>query len=98
MKNLIGLVPALLLSGCVIFPVPVPVPQVAGAGECRNEGLERYTDQPASQQLGAEVQRMSGARVLQWVGFDTAVTMDYRPERVRIQLDRNNRVRSARCG
>ncbi|WP_294172799.1 I78 family peptidase inhibitor [uncultured Sphingomonas sp.] len=100
MNRLLVLVPAFLLSACVIFPVPVTVPaaQIAGGGECRNEGLERFVGQPASQQMGAEMQRASGARVLQWVGQDSAVTMDYRIERLRVRLDRLNRVESARCG
>jgi hypothetical protein len=100
MSRLFALVPAFLLSACVVVPVPVPVPaaQVAGGGECRNEGLERFTGQPATQALGAEMQRASGARVLQWVGPDSMVTMDYRTERLRVRLDRLNRVQSARCG
>lgn len=100
MNRLLALVPAVLLSACVVVPVPVPIAaaQVAGGGECRNEGLERFKGQPATQALGAEMQRASGARVLQWVGPDSAVTMDYRTERLRVRLDRLNRVESARCG
>jgi hypothetical protein len=100
MNRLLALAPALLLGGCVVFPVPVPVPaaQVAGGGECRNEGLERFKGQPATQALGAEMQRVSGARVLQWISPDSMVTMDFRTERLRVRLDRLNRVESARCG
>lgn len=99
MKALLPLVPALLLSACVVVPVPVPLQQAAVAGgECRNEGLERFVGQPATQQLGAEMQRTSGARVLQWINPGTAVTMDYRIERLRVHLDRNGRVEAARCG
>jgi hypothetical protein len=96
MKRLLIALPALLLSACVILPVPVPL--AASSGLCRDEGLARYADQPASPQLGAEMQRASGARVLQWVGPDMAVTMDHRPDRLQVNLDRNGRVQSARCG
>lgn len=99
MKALLPLAPALVLSACVVVPVPVPAPPAAVAGgECRNEGLERFIGQPASQQLGAEMMRASGARVLQWINPDTAVTTDFRVERLRVHLDRNGRVESARCG
>ena len=96
MKRLIALAPALVLSACIVVPVPVPL--AAGGGECRNDGLERFIGQPATQQLGAEMQRAAGARVLQWISPDTAVTMEYRVERLRVHLDRNGRVQSARCG
>jgi hypothetical protein len=100
MTRLLALVPALLLSACVVVPVPIPAAQVAvaGGGECRNEGLERFKGQPATQALGAEMQRASWARVLQWISPDSMVTMDYRTERLRVRLDRLNHVESARCG
>lgn len=95
MKNLFAVVPALLLSACVIIPLPVPK---AAAGECRNDGLQRFVGQPATQQLGAEMLRVSGATRLQWINPGMAVTMDFRPERLRIQLGANGRIESLRCG
>jgi hypothetical protein len=96
MRNLIGL--ALLpLAACAAPPGDAPIARI-GAGECRNEGLERFTGQPATGELGAEMLRVSGAQRLQWIPQGTMVTMEFRSDRVRVSLDAGNRVESARCG
>ncbi len=89
---------ALLLTACAAVPPAEPQPQVVGAGECRGEDLARFNGQPATQQLGAELLRASGARVLRWVQPGMAVTMDYRTDRLTVELDAQNRLVSARCG
>ena len=65
---------------------------------CRNEALSQFTGQPASQELGARMLAASGARVLRWVPRGGVVTMDYREDRITVQLDGSNRVEGARCG
>lgn len=89
-------IPALLVAGCAT--VAADEPAVAGAGECRNEALAQFTGQPATQELGSAILRESGAKVLQWIRQGDAVTMDFRADRVRVQLDGSNRVEAARCG
>jgi hypothetical protein len=42
--------------------------------------------------------RASGARIIRWVPLGGAVTMDFSPVRLTVQLDANNRVQSANCG
>jgi hypothetical protein len=70
----------------------------SGAGSCNNESLAQFTGQPASQELGDRMLRASGARVLRWVPKGSAVTMDYREDRLTIALDGSNRVERANCG
>jgi hypothetical protein len=100
MRKLIG--PAMLpLAACTTVSAQEPSdpePTVVGAGECRNEGLERFTGQPATAELGAEMLRVSGATRLQWIPQGTMVTMEFRSDRLRVSLDANNRVERARCG
>ena len=92
------LLAAFALPACVATPGPdTPVAGVSPY-TCRPEGLARFTGQPASQQLGAEMQRVSGARILQWVGHGMMVTMDFSPERLRVFLTADNRVERANCG
>ena len=87
------------LAACAATPPPADVPvHGAGAYTCRPEGLARFAGQPATQQLGAEMQRVSGARILQWVGHGMMVTMDFSPERLRVFLTADNRVERASCG
>jgi len=70
-----------------------PVP-----ANCDSATLARFTGQPASQQLGEEMLSASGARTLRWVPEGGAVTMDFNPLRLTVQLDGAGRVASARCG
>ncbi|HET9398523.1 MAG TPA: I78 family peptidase inhibitor [Sphingomicrobium sp.] len=67
-------------------------------GTCRSEALAQFTGQPASQELGERMLRASGARILRWVPQGGAVTMEFSPERITIQLDGSNRVERASCG
>ncbi|HVF84121.1 MAG TPA: I78 family peptidase inhibitor [Sphingomicrobium sp.] len=95
MRKLIGL--ALLpLASCATVPAQEPV--AVGPGECRNEGLDRFTGQAATAELGAELLRVSGAKALQWIPQGTMVTMEFRADRLRVSLDANSRVERARCG
>jgi hypothetical protein len=82
----------LALSGCASANPP------AMSGPCRSDALGRFVGQQASAQLGAEMLRASGARVIRWVPFGGMVTMDFSPVRLTVHLDGANRVQSAHCG
>lgn len=95
MRSLV--LPAVLaVSACAANAPPPPSP--AGPGICRPDGLAQFTGRPASQQLGADIQRVSGARTLRWVAHGMAVTMEYREDRVTVWLTADNRVERANCG
>lgn len=96
MSRLALLLPALLLSACA--SVAAQETPVTSAGECSNEGLDRFVGQQRSAQLEADLREASGAKVVQFIGPDEMVTMEYRPDRLRVQLDASGRVQSARCG
>ena len=95
MTRLPLIAPALLLGACV--SVGADEPSVMG-GECRNEPLAQFVGQQATQQLGADMLRASGAKALQWINPGQMVTMEFRADRVRVTLDSNGRVEAARCG
>ena len=40
----------------------------------------------------------SGAKTLQWVAAGMMVTMEFRADRVRVQLDEQSRVQRVTCG
>ena len=69
-----------------------------GEGICRAEGTGSFIGRPATQELGAQVLRATGARTFQWVGPDTLVTMDFRSDRVRVSYDERSMVTEIRCG
>src|SRR5687767_3738877 len=70
-----------------------PVP-----ANCSNATLSQFVGQPASQDLGAQMLRASGARTIRWVPKGGMVTMDFSPTRLTVQLDGSNRVETANCG
>jgi len=90
-----ALLAAFALAACATSAPPADAPPAVA---CQSDGLARFVGQPASQQLGTEMQRVSGARTLQWVGHGMMVTMDFNPQRLRVFLTADNRVERAACG
>ena len=70
----------------------------AGSGKCDAGPAQSLVGQTASDTLGAEAMRLSKATKLRWIPEGGAVTMDYNPSRLNIQLDRGNKVVTINCG
>lgn len=83
------------LAGCATVSA-----ETAGGsgGECANEGLAAFVGRTVSADLGAELLKTSGARTLRWGPPDSAMTMDFRADRLTVSYDRDNKVTSASCG
>ncbi|WP_419722990.1 I78 family peptidase inhibitor [Sphingobium aquiterrae] len=76
-----------------------PVPAPAGdEGPCKNEAVAQFIGQKATAELGARMLSASGARTLRWGGPGTAMTMDFRPDRLTVSYDKDMAITSARCG
>jgi hypothetical protein len=82
-------------------------PPAANADEVQDRGTGRRCDadraqglvgRPASQALGAEAVRLTGAGALRWISPGAMATMDYREDRLNIHLDGDNRVAKISCG
>ena len=69
-----------------------------GAASCAADRLQPLIGQPASEELGAQALRRSGARALRWIRPGDMVTMDYRPDRLNVHLDSRGRVERFVCG
>ena len=67
-------------------------------GQCSNTGLERFAGQVATAQVGSEMLRASGARTVRWVQPGMAVTMEFSPQRLTVQLAPGNVIQRATCG
>lgn len=88
---------ACLLAACATAE-PIPVHGATPGYTCSDAGLEQFTGRAATQELGAEMLRVSGARTLRWVLPGMAVTMEFSPERLTVHLDSAGRVDRATCG
>ena len=93
---LFALVP---LAACAAVPPedgePLrPLPE----GECSADEAQRFIGQRATSEVGTELLRATGARVLRWVPPRTAVTMDYRADRLTVSYDDNYVIERVSCG
>ena len=90
---------ALATMACASVPPDVDPPNGGdGSGTCSVQGLGGLVGRPASDALGAEALRLSGARSRRWIRPGDAVTMDYRPDRLNIHLDAQGRAERFECG
>lgn len=88
----------LLTSACVTVVPPEGEASTPPTGTCNAAAAQRLVGQPADNDLGFEAQRLTGARSLRWIRPGDAVTMDYRPDRLNIELDERHLVARFRCG
>ena len=88
----------LALCACATAAPPPPPNAAPGAGVCRNEALEGFAGREATGDVGSEILRASGARVLQWIQPGMMVTMEFREDRVRVWLAPGNRIQRVVCG
>lgn len=97
MTRIAYLVPAaaLLLGGCATMTGPTAaVPKAT----CSADELSDYVGKTATPKLGEDMMQAASAKLLQWLQPGQAATMDFRGDRLRVTLDANNKVVSARCG
>jgi uncharacterized protein involved in type VI secretion and phage assembly len=90
---------AVLLTtmGCATMPANEEIRELP-TGRCDASRAQHLVGRQATQELGAEAQRVTGAGTLRWIPEGSAVTMDYRTDRLNIELDRSNRVLRIHCG
>jgi len=93
-------VASILLISCAANPNPssTSVPPRASEASCKPDGLEQFVGQRASAESGAQMLRVSGAQHLRWVPPRTAVTMDFRADRLTIRYDDNMHITRVNCG
>ena len=92
----------LLLASGACATVPPAEEDVPVHGEtgyrCDAAKAQHLVGRPADAALGAEAQRLTGARAVRWIRPGDMVTMDYREDRLNIELDERHRVNRVRCG
>lgn len=93
------------LAACAAIPPPdssfpdeddPPVRQI-GEGNCSNAEARRFIGMKATQELGGRMLAATGARVLRWVPPRTAITMDFRSDRLTISYDDDMVITQASC-
>ncbi|MES2001789.1 MAG: I78 family peptidase inhibitor [Pseudomonadota bacterium] len=65
---------------------------------CRETGLALHIGEMATAELGRQMLAEAGVRILRWVPYGHAVTMEFSADRLTITLDEQNRIHSVLCG
>ncbi len=76
--------------------VPPPIPPVPST--CGTEQLGRFIGKTRTDAIAAEVASVSSAKAIRWIAPGTMVTMDYRADRLNVDLDDKGVITRFRCG
>lgn len=101
MKAWIGMgLAGLMMAGCTTTDDgSEPTRTVGGeAAQCDASGVQNHIGHRASAEAGAILLRETGARTLRWVPPRTAVTMDFRADRLTVSYDDNMVIERISCG
>ena len=85
----------LVLSGCATAAAPPPE---FGAGNCNADLARSYLGKPSTPAGDAAAMKQAGAKVVRRLGPRAMATMDYRTDRLNIDVDSTGRVTGLRCG
>lgn len=86
------------LSACTQgTPRPEDLPAMP-QGTCNADSAQSLIGTKASAESGAELLKLTGARTLRWVPPRSAVTMDYRADRLTVSYDDDYTIVRISCG
>jgi hypothetical protein len=86
----------LLIAACATAEPPVH--GETPGHECRTIGTDQFIGQTATSEVGAAILRATHSAVLRWAPPGAALTMDYRADRVTVDLGPDNRITKLHCG
>ncbi|MCW4460562.1 I78 family peptidase inhibitor [Sphingomonas sp. BT-65] len=81
------------LIACTSYPRPLPGPVRCDAGR-----VQALVGREARPGVVQRARVRAGARDVRLIRPGQPVTMDFRSDRLNIEVDHRNRIRSARCG
>lgn len=104
MKTLFAASTAALLTAACATATPedgggnaaAPAPEAPGT--CNATAVQDLVGRPNSAEVSADAQRRSGARTVRVIRPGDAVTMDYRQDRLNIELDADSKIVRFNCG
>lgn len=98
--RLLALAAALPLAACMSSEAPAESTPTPPSGEmtCNADAAQSYVGQTATSDVGAAILKATGARALRWGPPRSAMTMDYRQDRVNIMYDDASKITQITCG
>lgn len=88
---------AATVGACAATPPPGDAPDRYPEGECKADAAQHLVGQKATAETGAELMKLTGAKTLRWVPPHTAVTMDFRPDRLTVSYDGDMVIERISC-
>lgn len=86
------------LGGCAAaLPPPEELPAHPVAADCKAEEGQRFIGQKATGEVGTQLLAATSAHVLRWVPPRTAITMDFRADRLTVRYDDDYVIRRVSC-
>jgi hypothetical protein len=67
-------------------------------GKCNTDRLATLTGKARSEKVARQALRWSGAKTVRWISPGMAVTMDFRDDRLNLDLDAHDKIVRAHCG
>jgi hypothetical protein len=93
----------LMLTGCAPATPPaegnqMPQEQASEGGRCDAAKAQSLVGQPESAAIAEQARQQSGARTVRWLRPGQIVTMEYRDDRLNLELDSQGKIIAIRCG
>lgn len=82
----------LVLAGCA-----PAIPPGEGGG-CDAAKAQSFVGEPESAEIAERARKKSGARTVRWLRPGQIVTMEYRGDRLNLELDAKRKIIAIRCG
>jgi hypothetical protein len=99
-RTMITAMAATLASACATAQPqeqPIPVRGETPGRTCDRSSIQAFVGQQRSPQVESQLLQSSRAATVRWVPKGTAVTMEYRSDRVTAFLDATERIESISC-
>ena len=95
MKNALAIV---LATATVALSACATTEPGSGEGACKAEPGQRFVGQKATAETGNALLRETGAKQLRWGPPRSAMTMDFRADRLTVSYDDNYTIERVSCG
>ena len=88
---------ALALAGCIPPANPPETAPPAEANQCGASKVMKHLNALPTEDVLAAIRSGSGAASIRVIHPGDAVTMDYRPDRLNVEIGADGRIKSLRC-
>jgi len=95
MMRVVALAVSLGLAACAPTPKTETTTDNPGCGDGK---VARLVGKVWAESMRDQIMKTSGARTLRVIAPDTIVTMDFRPDRLNVEIDAQGRITRFKCG